>query len=233
MQIGLIGIGRMGKVLAEKFAAASMDVTVFDRDLAYAEQVAGELGIRAAGSMEEMAELGTVVLAVPDREVISCIKDFNQIKRPLTVINIATNVAQHVLEETAAGHVRCIGVKFVGQAAEMALGSRPVIIVNDRPVDLVQEAKAIFESAGQVFVGKADIVTAINTIAAEKVLEAAVHIEDSLRRQGVTEPAVVKSAIRQVAAGILKAYADDNLGPFAREIVRAVQAKMSQSAGKR
>jgi hypothetical protein len=41
----------------------------------------------------------------------------------------------------------------------------------------------------------------------------------------VNEPEIVKSAIRQVAAGVLKAYADQDLGPFARNIVRSVRAK--------
>ena len=143
----------------------------------------------------------------------------------MIAISVATNVAQHVLAETAARHVKCIGVKFVGHAGEMALGLDPVIIVNDRPGELSVLAAELFAAAGQVVIGKADVVGYINTVAAEKALEAAVAIEEGLQLQGVTHPAIIKSAIRQVAAGILKAYADQDLGPFARQIVRAVRAK--------
>ncbi len=227
MQVGLIGIGRMGRELARRLRD-HVELTIFDRDAAFLATMQNELGIPAAASIDEIAAIGTVVLAVPDPEVINCIKDFNQLKAPITVINIATNVAKHVLEETAVPPVRCIGVKFVGQAGEMALGLDPVVVIDSQPAELVPIAREIFAAVGQVIVGKADIVSLVNNIAGEKALEAAVHIEESLRQQGITDPAIVKSAIRMVAAGILKAYADQNLGPFARQIVRAVRAKMKK-----
>jgi 3-hydroxyisobutyrate dehydrogenase-like beta-hydroxyacid dehydrogenase len=227
MQVGIIGVGRMGRELARRLKD-HVELTVFDRDAAFLATVQNDLGLPAAGSIDELAAIGTVILAVPDPEVINCIKDFNQLKTPITVINIATNVAQHVLEETAVPPVRCIGVKFVGQAGEMALGLDPVVVIDSRPAELVPVAQAIFAAVGPVLVGKADIVSLVNNIAGEKALEAAVHIEENLRQQGVTDPAIVKSAIRMVAAGIMKAYADQNLGPFARQIVRAIRAKMKK-----
>lgn len=227
MQVGLIGIGRMGKVLAHRLAR-HVDLTLYDRDPEFLATVAKELGLPTAASLEDIAVLGTVILAVPDPEVINCIKEFNQLRQSLVVINIATNVAQHVLDESSSKQVRCIGVKFVGHAGEMALGLDPVIIINEKPPELVPLARSIFESVGPVVVGKADLVTYINTTAAEKALEAAVYIEEGLRQQGVSEQQIIKSAIRQVAAGVLKAYADQDLGPFARQIVRAVRAKMNK-----
>lgn len=227
MQVGLIGIGRMGRVLAKRLKD-HVELTIYDRDPENMAATQRELGVRVASGLEDLAGLGAVILAVPDPEVINCIKDFNQLKTPMIIINIATNVAQHVLEATAAKHVRCIGVKFVGHAGEMALGLTPVIIVNDRPAELAEVAKEIFAPVGHVMVGKADVVSYINTSAAEKALEAAVNIEEGLKQHGVTDPEIIKSAIQQVAAGILKAYADQDLGPFARQVVRAVKAKLKK-----
>lgn len=227
MQIGLIGLGRMGRELARRLKG-HVDLTVFDRDATFLPTIQDELGVSTVASIDEVVAIGTVILAVPDAEVVHCIKDFNQLKKPINVISIATNVARDVLEETAVAPVRCIGVKLVGQAGEMALGLDPVVVIDSQPADLVPVAREIFASVGHVIVGKADIVSLVNSIAAEKALGAAVYIEESLRRQGVADPDIIKGAIRMVAAGILKAYADQDLGPFARQIVRAVKTKMKK-----
>lgn len=227
MKIGLVGIGRMGRVLAN-ILANHVELWIFDRNTEAMNQLALELNVATVSTLEDILQVETVILAVPDHEVVSCIKIFNQIKTPIRVINIATNVDQPMLEKMAAPHVKCICVKLIGHADEIALGQRPVIIVNESPADLVPELVEIFQHVGQVLVGRADIVYLINTIAAEKALEAAVGIEESLKKRQITEPLMIKSAIRQVAAGILKAYADGNMGPFAREIVQSVKNKISR-----
>ncbi|MEG6585451.1 NAD(P)-binding domain-containing protein [Dendrosporobacter sp. 1207_IL3150] len=225
MNVGLVGIGRMGEVLAKKLAG-HVDLWLFDRDSARTKALANELDVSVAASLSDIAKLGTVILAVPDREVISCIKEFNQINQPLTVINVATNVAQRVLNEAAASHIKCIGVKLVAHAGEMALGLEPVIIVNERPPELVEAAAEIFKPVGKVVIGRADIVSSINITAAQAALTAAVQIEENLQLQGITDEVIIKSAIRQVAAGILKAYANNDLGPFARDVVQALKTKL-------
>ena len=230
MSIGLIGVGRMGSVLARLLADGHVELCLFDRNTEKMKLVAKELNVSTTNNLEDLVKIGTVILAVPDNEVIKCIKIFNQIKEPVTVINIATNVSQHMLEQIAAPHVKCICIKFIGHAAEMALGFRPVIIVNQYPADIVPQMVEIFQLVGQVLVGRADIVHTINTIAAEKAIEAAVGIEEALKLQKITDEVTVKSAIRQVAAGILRAYADGNLGPFAREIVESVRAKIKNKS---
>lgn len=224
MKIGLVGVGRMGRVLANMLAS-HMELWIFDRNIEAMNQLALELNVATVSNLEDIVQVETVILAVPDHEVVSCIKVFNQIKIPIRVINIATNVDQPMLEKMAAPHVKCICVKLIGHADEIELGQRPVIIVNESPADLVPEMVEVFQHVGQVLVGKADVVHLINTIAAEKALEAAVGIEENLKKRQVTDPLMIKSAIRQVAAGILKAYADGNMGPFAREIVQSVKNK--------
>lgn len=228
MKIGIVGIGRMGEVLAKRLAK-HRELCLFDRNTEQMNRVAKELNVSTVTNLEEIAKMGNIILAVPDHEVVSCIKVFNQMKQPLTVINIATNVAQHMLEGITAPHVKCICIKFIGHADEMALGENPVIIVNEFPADIVPQMIDIFQLIGQVLVGKADLVYTINTIAAEKALEAAVSIEEILKQQNITNQVMVKSAIKQVAAGILKAYADGNMGPFAREIVHSVKSKISKN----
>jgi hypothetical protein len=216
----------MGRILAVRLAETT-ELTLYDVNSKQLDKVAAAIGAKAGASLEEVALSDAVILALPDREVIDCLKEFNQIRRSaITVINVATNVAQSVLEHTAAPHVHCISAKFIGHAGEMASGARPVIIVHSEPAELVSLATEIFSHVGDVLTGNSDVVTTINTIAAEKAIEAAVLIEESLRMRGFSDPAIAKSAIGQVAAGIVKAYAADDLGPFAREIVHSVKKKL-------
>lgn len=227
MRIGIVGIGRMGRVLAVRLAEVA-ELTLYDVCIDQMIKVAAATGAKPAESLAEAASGDAVILALPDREVIDCIKEFNQIRhKPIAVINVATNVAQSVLEQMAATHVRCISAKFIGHAGEMAAGERPVIIVHHQPEELVPLTTEIFSYVGDVLTGNSDMVTLINTIAAEQAIEAAVRIEDSLHRKGIHDPAIARSAVGQVAAGIVKAYAADNLGPFAREIVRSVKKNLS------
>jgi len=226
MEIGLVGVGRMGSVLA-KLLTGHIKLCIFDRNTDRLTQIATKLNSGMADTLKDMGKVGILILAVPDNEVIGCIKVCNQSPNPITIINIATNVAQHMLEEVAAPHVKCISIKFIGQADEMELGQRPVIIINESPAEIVPQMIGIFQKIGIVLVGKADIVHFINKTAAQKALEAAVTIEEVLRREGITDKDIVKNAIRHVAAGTLKAYADGNMGPFAQEIVESIKNKIN------
>ena len=228
--ISIVGIGRMGRVFAQKLAD-SRRLVLYDRDIDQAAAAAASTGARTAASLEEAAACGTVILAVPDREVLSCIEYFNSLKKELIVVNVATSVSQAVLEQTVKYPVRGISVKIIGHAGEMALGMKPVIIVNSSPADLAGQVCRLFAPMGSVITGEADAVAAINTVAAEAVLEAAVQIESTLRHRGYDNSLVIRSAIGQVAAGVLKAYAADDLGPFAREIVQSVKAKLAGDPG--
>lgn len=223
-RIGLIGLGRLGKIVVARLANYHQ-LVIYDRNTELVSSIAQLYGISAAGSLDEVARCNMVLLALPDKEIINCIHQLNAFKREMLVINMATNMPQSVAEQAAILPVRCMSVKFVGHAGEMSLGFNPVIIVNQYPEDQVQAVSRLFEPVGQVIVGQADMVTAINTIAAEKAVEAGVLIEENLKAGGYNDPAIIQSAISQVGAGILKAYASNDLGPFAQEIVKKVKMK--------
>lgn len=223
-RIGLIGLGRLGKIVTARLANYHQ-LVIYDRNTELVSSIAQLYGISAAGSLDEVTRCNMVLLALPDKEIINCIHQLNSFKREMLVINMATNMPQSVAEQAAILPVRCMSVKFVGHAGEMSLGFNPVIIVNQYPEDQVQAVSRLFQPVGQVMVGQADMVTAINTIAAEKAVEAGVLIEENLKAGGYTDPAIIQSAISQVGAGILKAYASNDLGPFAQEIVKKIKMK--------
>lgn len=227
MKVGLIGVGRMGTVLANRLKS-NVEITIYDKDSECIKKKAHELGVNYVVEMEELLDRDVIILAIPDREILACIQEFNTMGNSINLISIATNVAQRTLDETAAEQVKCIAVKFIGQADEILAGDNPVIVINSCPAELVPVAKAVFHSLGQILVGEADMVTRINNLTARKVIEAAVMIEEELRQEGYTQDFLISTAIRQVGAGVLKVYSYNNLGPFGREIVQQVRAKLKQ-----
>lgn len=229
-RIAIVGVGRMGKVLAQALSRR-FSLYLYDRNVAQARYVAAEIGAIACRSFAEVAQIGTVILAVPDREIAVCVAKFNALKVPVVLINIATNVSQKSITQKAESPVTCVSAKFVAHAGEMALGHEPLIIIHSDPAEYVDFLKKIFASVGEVMVGDSDLVTIVNTLAAQNALRTGVLIEQGLRDRGVTDDRVIRRAIQLVAAGTLKAYAAGDLGPFARNLVCSIREQL-QAASK-
>ena len=223
MRIGVLGTGRMGRILAERFAVGH-EVVLYDVNPDSAKPVAESLGLKSAASLAEL-EVDAAVLAVPDNAIKACVENMKETARQWKVFSIATNISREMLATFADSRVSILNVKIIGHAGEMSSGARPVIVVDQGEDAPVQTAREIFSLAGNVVVGEADQVKQINSIATEEALKAAVAVEEALRRAGVEDPDMVKSALTQVLTGVVKAYAVDDLGPFARGIVRALRDK--------
>lgn len=221
MKVGIIGIGRMGKILAQRMAQRQ-EVFLYDADQAAAEAVAQALELQAAASLAgESAD--ALVLAVPDAAVKPCIDMLLAQQTTAMVFSVATNISREKLAEMAGPTLQCLNVKIIGHAGEMSRGVRPVIVADNIDPILAELACQLFASVGTVLVAEADLVKTINSVATEEALKAAVAIEQALCAAGIDDPAMIGGALSVVAPGVLKAYAEDDLGPFARGIVCALR----------
>ena len=211
----------MGKILAAALAGRH-EMALYDADRESAASVAGSLKLRALATMAE-AVADAVVLAVPDKAVASCVAELARTGRAWNVFSVATNISREMLAGMAGGGVRLLNVKIIGHAGEMSRGSRPVLVIDRGEADLVELARQVFAPVGALVVGAADQVQRINSVATAEALRAAVAVESGLQKEGITDPALVRGALAQVAPGVLRAYAEDDLGPFAREIVAKIR----------
>jgi pyrroline-5-carboxylate reductase len=223
MKIGMIGAGRMGRILAARMALEH-EVVMYDAAFSGAERVAEDLRLKAVASLDEM-NVDAVVLAVPDSAVESCIAKLREGNKPWKVFSVATNISREMLAAMAEEKVPCLNVKIIGHAGEMSRGQNPVVVIDEGAIDMVRMAQQIFASVGTVLVGNADQVKRINSVATEEALKAAVTIERELLSAGITDAELLRGALSQVAPGVLRAYAEDDLGPFARGIVKALHDK--------
>ena len=211
----------MGKILAAALASRH-EVALYDADRESAASVAGSLKLRVLATMAE-AVADAVVLAVPDKAVAACVAELARTGRAWNVFSVATNISREMLAGMAGGGVRLLNVKIIGHAGEMSRGSRPVLVIDRGEADLVELARQVFAPVGALVVGAADQVQRINSVATAEALRAAVAVETALQKEGITDPALVRGALAQVAPGVLRAYAEDDLGPFAREIVAKIR----------
>lgn len=224
MKVGIVGTGRMGRNLAERMSTRH-EVVLYDSEPAAARTVADSLQVRYADSLAEM-DVDAVVVAVPDSAVKACVDRLAELQSQALILSVATNISREILREITGDKVSCLNAKIIGHAGEMSRGAQPVIVIDQGRPDQVEIARQLFEPVGNVVVGDADLVKTINVIATQEALRAAVEIERQLERAGVVDPAMIRGALTQVAPGVFKAFAENDLGPFGRGLVAQLREEV-------
>lgn len=226
MKIVVIGTGRMGRILAARLATRH-EVLLYDNAFETAQTVAADLELRAVDSLAGLAADGAV-LAVPDGAVADCIQKLRATGGKMPLFNVATNISREMLATLDESRGLCLNVKIVGHAGEMNRGAVPILIADNVNAALADLAGRIFAPVGEVVIGEADQVTEINVVMTEEALKAGVAMEKALLSAGVADQRMIRAALSIVGTGVLRAYAEDDLGPFARQIVKGLHDKMSE-----
>lgn len=221
MKVGVIGAGRMGRILAERIAT-DHEVVLYDADIQGAAVVAESLKLMSVAGLSEL-NVDAIVMAVPDSAVAPCLTELHESGKAFNVFSIATNISRETIARLEGDGLRCLNVKIIGHAGEMGRGATPVIVIDRGNSEMVCLAQQVFANVGQVVTGDADRVKLINGVATEEALKAAVSIEKALMAAGISDAVMIRGALSQVAPGVLKAYSEDDLGPFARNIVNALR----------
>lgn len=217
MKIAVLGTGRMGQVLAERLKCKHQ-VKLFDADGQTLSKACGLLELPACENLAEV-DVDAFILAVPDTEVSACFALLSQRKKPAVVFSVATNVSREQLNKMVSPQVQGHNVKIIGHAGEMARGANPLIVIDQGEAELVALAVEIFATVGKTMTADADAVGTINSIATTEALKAAVSLERALCESGIDDPEILRCAVSHVAPGVMRAFAEDDLGPFARGIV--------------
>lgn len=223
MKIGIIGAGRMGKILAQRLSA-EYQVVMFDSEGAALHAAMRTLNIESVTMIGNL-DVECCILAVPDFAVELCMLELAQASKQMDVFCIATNCSRERIVAWSTDNLRGLNVKIIGHAGEMGRGAIPVVVVDQGAPDIVEAAKRIFKHIGIVIVGDADKVITVNTLATEEALRTAVALEDALCAVGIDNADMIRCAISHVAPGVMRAYAEDDLGPFARGIVSRLRDK--------
>lgn len=186
MEVGFIGLGRMGRPMAERLLFAGRVVHAFNRSRAPVDALAAK-GARPASSLAEVASRADVVLtALPDEETVDRV--YEELARHARAPQLYADhsTVSPELSRRCAERLRARGATFldapVSGGPEGAAAGTLTIMVGG-PDDAFERALPVFRSYGQNIrrcgdVGAGEVVKLVNqlltTVHAAAAAEAAV-----------------------------------------------------------
>jgi len=221
--VSVVGCGRMGSFLAEKFNS-NYELIVVDKNLNVATHLSDKLKCLGSNSYDVLDKADIIVLALPTEVMVEAVKQITQkLTKSPVLVNIATTASDTELEKTFNNkkNINLISAKIIGHAGEMRKGERPIIIIDGSKDSKTKlEAAELFSKVGTVVFGDVQQVALINTVSSEEGIKTALRIKERLLKQNIPEE-LIDFAIRNVAAGTMKAFTEGDIGPFAQKIIEA------------
>ncbi|MCF8011518.1 MAG: NAD(P)-binding domain-containing protein [Clostridiales bacterium] len=219
MKVLIMGTGRMGSIIASGINERC-EIFVYDENEEKGRDTASKVGGTYAPS-SKVTDCKVLILALPPKVTADALKNVDKyLNKDTVVINIATTVLKNELKPVCSYPENLVGAKMVTHYREM--NESPVIIVDAESEKSLTVAKEIFSVLGQVVEGDESQVEEVNTLATREAFRAGLRIQKILSKKGFTDE-VINSAIRAAAAGSIKSYAYNDIGPFALELLAELE----------
>ena len=220
--VAVIGAGRMGSVIAGQLPEGTKKIIV-DRDVKKAGLLAERVGGVPAGSYEAVGEADLIPVVVPAQDVNDAVeKLMGKAKAGALILNMATSA--HVDPEIIAKNptVTVIDAKIIGHAGAMSEGNPGIVVVKTDDQAALNLIRNQLPGFREVVRGDADLVSKINETVTIEAIRIAVNLKKRLGSMNVPDDWITV-AIKTVCTGVVKAFADDDLGDFAREMVKQLE----------
>jgi 3-hydroxyisobutyrate dehydrogenase-like beta-hydroxyacid dehydrogenase len=154
LDLGFVGVGRMGGLMAPRLLDKGYTVTVFDKSAGAVEKLR-ELGAIAAASAEEVADAADIVfLSLPTPDIVQNVATgaLAKGKRVKTVIDVSTTgpkVASIVARELETRGVTYVDAPVSGGLKGAREGTLAVMVACPKPT--FELIRPIMEILGRVF----------------------------------------------------------------------------------
>lgn len=223
LSVGIIGVGRMGQQLAKAFAD-KCTLWLYDKDRQKAAAVTEELGVKHA-CFQDLFSLEILIMALPTPVMPQMCRELApHMKEGQILVNVATTQPKKPLIEIIGSRATVISAKVIGHAYEIASGEEPTIIVDGDDAPAVKKVEDLFIHFGRVETAPEELVAKLNTIASGEGIKAAYIIKKRMEQEGIPLK-YWETAVRNVAAGTMKAFASGDAGPFAQQVIEEMEAK--------
>lgn len=222
MQIGVIGAGRIGTQLARSLSLSNINIKIIDHNWDKASALAKKVQGQA---IDSLINLDIVFLALPGEVILDFLLERSfEIQPGQIFVNLATSLTKDTLHGwKREKQIKLVSAKIVGHAFEIGLGDKPAVLIDGKDPERAIVAN-ILQDFGICSFGDERIVQKINSIATKEGIDAAVRIKSELDKLGISED-LTNAAIRNVAAGSMKAFTRGDLGPFALKVVEELENK--------
>ncbi|MEH7331757.1 NAD(P)-binding domain-containing protein [Neobacillus drentensis] len=219
MKAGLVGIGKLGTAMMAHWHRSSRPIGIYHPVKKKAEDFVQQFQNGYCLSEEELSNLDVLVLALPALKVIPFISSL-KIKGSTSLINMATSLHTNEIKSKFPA-LNIHGVKFMGHWKDL-LDHGNGLFITESP--LTQKIEDIYQPLGKVILDREYCLTEVNKLATYYAIKAAIEIERDFSERGISSE-YVKRALTSLAPEVMRSYSEGNLGHFAMDIVKEVQAE--------
>jgi 3-hydroxyisobutyrate dehydrogenase-like beta-hydroxyacid dehydrogenase len=156
LELGFVGVGRMGGPMSERLLAAGYSLTIFDTDTANVEALVKK-GAKKASSAAEVASAADIVLmSLPTPDIVRSValgeKGVARGNRVRTLIDLSTTgpgVSKFVANELTQRNISWVDSPVSGGVTGAAAGTLAVMVSCPKPV--YEEIEPILKVFGKIF----------------------------------------------------------------------------------
>lgn len=152
MRIGQIGLGNMGIHFCNRFVAAGMDLTVYDKNEAVLEDARGK-GVKVASSVGALAEMVDVILlslptpAIVKHVVIDGLAGGTAVKCVVDLSTTGPTASRAVADALESRGIRFIGAPVSGGTVAAEKGTLAIMASGNR--ECFEQLKPVFDVLGK------------------------------------------------------------------------------------
>lgn len=227
ISMAVVGAGRMGTVLARQIPTETKKI-IIDMDLNKAVQLAKEVNGVGAATLNDAREADLIAVVLPTPAVTDTVTNLLSIvKEGAIILNMATSAKLPAEIHSINTKVKIYDAKIIGHAMSISKGEPGIIVVKCDDENDFKLIKSQLQSFHKVVMGDAGLVPEINVIGSTEGIRAAVKVKMQLEKMNIPDE-WVNVVIRTVCAGTMKSYTENDLGHFALELAKKLEAEYSQ-----
>lgn len=218
----LIGSGRVASMLLS-FKATDEEMYVFSRNEQTVEKLANEFPTVKKCTKDQLANASTLFICLPSESY----KDFFQsnvdtFSKNVTIYHMATALMEEEVSTIVNGR-KVIPLKVVGHAAQAEKEGNGLVALPKRHEAEYAKLKKWFPTLSFHIASEEEVLLA-NQIGTEAAIQMLITLETKMKELGLSKE-VIQHTTKQTVVGNIQAYHKNNLGQFAKKIMKQVQEK--------